>query len=631
MKKIIKKAITAFCLVFIIGVIALTVVYRQNIFGDGTENINKNTYGQVNPDTWTAVDGLGRTLPTAEQTGEKKQDKFVGMFYWIWHYHHLQNRPARNVTEMLKGNPEAINDFNSPVWTDEEDGCPHYWNEPLFGYYTNLDEYVVRKHAELIADAGVDVIFFDCTNGTFTWDEGYEALFKVFEEARADGVNVPQVAFMLPFNSGEDPNTSLKNLYNNIYSKGRYKDLWFIWDEKPLIMADPDSLNGDIEEEKVILDFFTFRRNEPTYFYDDTFISEKSWGWCSDYPQTKYGKTLFGDVEQMCVSVAQNASDGQLVAMNSGGNVQGRGFTHGDYSYSFQKGNETVTVNSATQDAMLYGLNFQQQWDYAIECDPEFVFVTGWNEWLAGRFSEWQGTENAFPDQFNDEYSRDIEPSAGVLKDHYYYQLVSNIRRFKGMDNPEIEANSKTIDIFGSDKQWNDVTAQYYHYENSTRKRDIDSWQGVHYESDTMRNDFKNVKVTYDKKNVYFRIETAEDITPYTDKAWMRLFIDTDSTGLSTNWEGFEYVINRKNATENSLTVEKSTGGWKFKKTGTAKYNINKNVMYVEIPKAALGISGNGEVHFNFKLSDNMQTDGDILDFYKNGDVAPGGRFMFAF
>lgn len=36
-------------------------------------------------------------------------------------------------------------------------------------------------------------------------------------------------------------------------------------------------------------------------------------------------------------------------------------------------------------------------------------------------------------------------------------------------------------------------------------------------------------------------------------------------------------------------------------------------------------------IHFNFKLSDNMRTDGDIPDFCKNGDVAPGGRFMFAF
>ena len=37
------------------------------------------------------------------------------------------------------------------------------------------------------------------------------------------------------------------------------------------------------------------------------------------------------------------------------------------------------------------------------------------------------------------------------------------------------------------------------------------------------------------------------------------------------------------------------------------------------------------DVRFNFKLSDNMQTDGDVMDFYQNGDVAPGGRFTFVY
>ena len=53
--------------------------------------------------------------------------------------------------------------------------------------------------------------------------------------------------------------------------------------------------------------------------------------------------------------------------------------------------------------------------------------------------------------------------------------------------------------------------------------------------------------------------------------------------------------------------------------------------MQLCIPRSALGLSNGEEVHFNFKLSDNMQTDGDIMDFYQNGDVAPGGRFMFSF
>ena len=53
--------------------------------------------------------------------------------------------------------------------------------------------------------------------------------------------------------------------------------------------------------------------------------------------------------------------------------------------------------------------------------------------------------------------------------------------------------------------------------------------------------------------------------------------------------------------------------------------------MYLEIPLSSLGFSSADDIHFDFKLSDNMQTDGDIMDFYKSGDVAPGGRFMFMF
>ncbi len=624
MSAVLKAIISVFTTIFM-----LPSLIGIGLFG--TNNINENTYGEVRPDTWVAVDGLGRSLPTYEETGARDGEKFVGMFYWIWHTNFARAFEAENATEILSANPEAISDYNHPVWGDRPDGKPYYWNKPLFGYYQNLDEYVVRKHAEMIADAGVDVIIFDCTNGTDTWDSAYEALFKVFDEAIKDGVNVPQVAFMLPFSSDENSRISLRNLYERIYSKGRYQHLWFMWDGKPLIMAHKDSLDKSDSYEKEILDFFTFRTNSPTYFDNNRPITQKAWGWCSDYKQTKFGTSLFGGVEQMCVSVAQNAADGELVAMNSGKNVQGRSFTHGDYSYSFKKGDEIVTVDSSTHNSILYGLNFQQQWDYAIECDPDFIFVTGWNEWIAGRWKEWMGTENAFPDQFSDEYSRDIEPAAGILKDHYYYQLCANIRRFKGVTAPMKTVGGQTIDIYGPDNQWDSVKNEYVHYTGSTKKRDADGWISLHYESDTMRNDFRSVKVTYDSRNIYFRIETVDKITPYTDTAWMRILIDTDSSGTSGNWEGFEHIINRNNANENTLIVERSTGGWNFENTGAAQYTVNGNIMTLAIPRDALGLENGTEVHFNFKLSDNMQTDGDIMDFYQHGDVAPGGRFMFAF
>lgn len=615
-------------LAFLLSLFVLPSCFTVRLYG--TDNINENTYGEVRPDTWIAVDGLGRTLPAYEEVGETDNKKFVGLFYWIWHYNFASGFEADNVTEILEQHPEALYDLNHPAWKNTENGKPYHWNEPLYGYYQNLDEYVVRKHAEMIADAGVDVIIFDCTNGTYTWQPAYEVLFKVFDEAIAEGVNVPQIAFMLPFAASEDTRISLRDLYDNIYSKGRYEHLWFKWDGKPLIMAHSDALDKSDPYEKEIYDFFTFRRNNPTYFDGNYKITEESWGWCSDYPQTQYGTSLLGNPEQMCVSVAQNAADGQLVAMNNGGNVQGRSFTKGDYSYTYQKGDEMVTVDGSTENAMLYGLNFQQQWDYAIECDPDFIFVTGWNEWIAGRYYEWQGTVNAFPDQFCDEYSRDIEPSAGVMKDHYYYQLVANIRRFKGVGKPTETVGGQKIDINGADSQWDAVTNEYFHYTGSTRNRDADGWVGLHYENNTMRNDFRSVKVTYDNENVYFRIETVDDITAYTDPAWMRILIDTDSSGKSPNWEGFEYVVNRDSATDSTVTVEKSVGGWAFEETGSASYTVNGNVMQVSVPRSALGLTGD-EVHFNFKLSDNMQADGDVMDFYQNGDVAPGGRFMFVF
>lgn len=34
-----------------------------------------------------------------------------------------------------------------------------------------------------------------------------------------------------------------------------------------------------------------------------------------------------------------------------------------------------------------YGYNFQEQFDRALNIDPDMLFITGWNEWIAGRFT----------------------------------------------------------------------------------------------------------------------------------------------------------------------------------------------------------------------------------------------------
>lgn len=592
-------------------------------------NANEANESKVIPSTWAATDGLGRTLSSNEETGNKRQDKFVGVFYWTWHYRWMHDHEPITTGSVLDTYPEALNDWEHPAWNNTYDGRPYYWDEPLYGFYTNTDKYVVRKHAELLADADVDVVIFDTTNGTLLFEPAAEVLLDVWTEAKADGVDVPQVAFILNFTGEEDTRTQLRTLYDIMYSKGLYKDLWFMWEGKPLVMADIRCLDLDDETDKKIFDFFTFRDNESTYFANDTAFLEDTWGWCSEYEQTKFGKRIFGSVEQMCVSVAQNANENGLAAMNSTvGTVQGRSYTKGDYSYSYTYAGKKITADKNIENSMFYGLNFQQQWDYALEVDPDFIFVTGFNEWIAGRWKEWYGTENAFPDQFSPEYSRDIEPSAGVLKDYYYYQLVENIRRFKGTDAfPETDAE-KSIDISADISQWDSVLPEYNHYTGG-KKRDSAGWMGTYYTNDTFRNDIAKAKVAYDSENVYFYVETVDKLTESSDSAWMRLFIDTDTSGITANWEGFEYVINRASPKNGKVTVERSTGGWDFEQVALADYTVKDNVLQIAVPRNALKLNGEN-IKFGFKWSDNMQSN-DIMDFYSNGDVAPGGRFTFVF
>ncbi|MBQ2841542.1 MAG: hypothetical protein IJE72_00740 [Clostridia bacterium] len=613
------KIITALILCF-------TIIFGLSATAVSDSDNSKN---KILPSTWSAVDGLGRTLSSNEDVGNKNHKKYVAMFYWTWHYTWTDGYEPITTGSVLDKYPEAVNDWEHPAWVGTFDGRPYFWDEPLYGFYTNTDKYVLRKHAELLADADIDAVFFDATNGTLVFTEAYEALLKAWSEARTDGVDAPGISFILNFAGLEETRTQLYDIYDNLYSKGRYSDLWFMWDGKPMLMADVSALDLSVEKDREIFNFFTFRDNESTYFASDTSYFEDTWGWCSDYEQTKFGKKLFGGVEEMCVSVAQNANENGLIAMNSPeGTVQGRSFADCEYSYSYTYAGKEIVVDNSIESSLLYGLNFQQQWDYAISQNPEIIFVTGFNEWIAGRWQKWNGTENAFPDQYNPEYSRDIEPSAGILKDHYYYQLVENVRRFKGADAlPETDAE-KTIDIDGDISQWESVLPEYNHYRGG-ESRNSAGWKGYYYTNNTLRNDIIQSKVAYDSENIYFYVKTADSLTPSTDKDWMRLLIDTDPSGISANWEGFEFLINRKSPQNGKALLEKSLGGVAFEEVCKVDYSVKDNIFQISVPRIALGLTEE-KIKFNFKWSDNL-LGSDATAFYINGDTAPGERFAFVF
>lgn len=584
----------------------------------------------IDPTQWAAVDGLGRTLPGYADVGAKN-DKIVGIFYWTWHKGNMQSK-AVNINNLILENPDALHNYNHKIWAKNNVGA-YFWNEPIYGYYTEADDYVLRKHGELLADAGVDFVLFDCTNGDLTWEDAYLNLLKVWGEAREQGIRTPQIAFMMQF-WWHDTNTpsSVKQVYNAIYRDGKYQDQWFYWEGKPLIMCTSNGFSRSDLYDAELLQFFTWRAGEPSYFTGDS--DDSRWGWLHINPQALY-KNADGTVEMTTVGVCMNADWKKMeLSAQNGDHNMGRSYTRNpDFSYTYDYRGNTVKVDKNIENSSFYGLNFQEQWDFAIAADPEIIFITGWNEWIMGRFDEWMGVKNAFPDQYNDENSRDVEPSKGTLKDYYYYQMVDNIRRFKGASPLNVQETSKTIDINAGADQWNDSgIVTYNHYTKNTYERNIKTW-GVKYTGDPIRNDFKTAKVSFDADNIYFYVETVDDITASTDENWMMLLLDTGAaTATSTDWEEFEYIINRTSPSGGTMSVEKSSGGWNWEKTGDAAYTMNGNIMQLSVPRSALGLDNTSDpLTFGFKWCDNNLTDGDIMTLYTEGDAAPGGRFTFVF
>ena len=592
---------------------------------------------KVDSSQWVAQDGLDRVLVTNTQAGDVREDKIVAIFYWTWHGDFADEQTAynnqQNIDKLIAmGKTErdymtlSMGELNR-LGIRTAMGPYHFWDEPIYGYYDGDDEWVIRKQAELLAAAGVDVVFFDNTNGTFTWMDTAIRVMKVFSEARAQGVDAPYVSFMFPFGPVDHAGTQMVNLYNAIYKEGLYEDVWFKMDGKPMIMGWPGSLNSKDEKiAKEIKSFFTFRSNLGGYL--DTESAPNQWGWLSRFPQAYFHNDK-GEIEQITVGTAinHNFERGIIAPMSYGENIIGRTWTSRGYD--------------TRPNALLYGACFAEQWENALAVDPEIVFVTAWNEWVAMRIDNWPASpeqyKNCFVDQYNAEFSRDCEPSMGILKDHYYYQLADYIRQFKGVNPIEKATSEKLIDVNGGYGQWANVGPVYNDYfglpdRDALGYKDPTTGQRYHYTNDSGRNDIYDAKVARDYENIYFMVRTVDDLTPYTDAYWMRLYLDMGE--FEQNWENYEYILNKQNPeNENTAILERFTGnGFETEVVGKVTYSVQGNVMMVCIPKTMLGIPAEQmDFSFSFKWTDNTLEDGDIMQWYLNGDVAPVGRFNFCY
>ncbi|MBQ7380307.1 MAG: hypothetical protein IJW70_11600 [Clostridia bacterium] len=579
----------------------------------------------IDSDTWEAVDMLGRPVASVEDVGPKN-DRQVGIFYWTWHQQHAHLRPV-DVVDVLDKFPAAEYRKDHPAWGEHPFQC--FWHEPLYGFYQDIDPYIIRHHMSMLHNAGVDFLLFDCTNGALLWRMAYEPLFEEMRKMREDGVDTPKVAFMLNFCPCPTSDVMLRALYQNLYAPGLYSDLWYMLDGKPMIMGYPESLpeKGCCEAETKMLDeirnFFTFRPGQPGYGCGPS--RQDHWGWLEIFPQHKYGARPDGSCEMMTVGVGQNANKDRICTHFNDKETFGR-------SYTKKFGHKLVD-----EESYKYGYNIQEQWERVLDIGPDIAFVTGWNEWIMGQWHEpWlsdnDSTQLAMVDQYNREYSRDIEPDRDGYLDTYYLQLCSNIRRFKGATQRQKLSAPKTIIMDGSTEQWDDVSPRYVCDKGTTVHRDHDGFKGTHYQNFTGRNDIVAAKVARDDTNIYFYVECANDITEPTESGWMTLFIDTDR--VKTNgWEGYDFVVNRTAPVNGKTAIERyertvDPKSFTWTKVADAEIAVNGKTLTLSVPRTALGVLP--PLCFEFKWSDNMQSP-DVMDFYVNGDTAPIGRFNYLY
>ncbi len=553
--------------------------------------------------TLAGADALNRTLPDHNLVGDKKNNKQVGLFYFLW-----QGDAASQTSEgqwdlnkIVPNHPEVLEDPNNPNWGSTNKGKYYFWGEPIYGYYSGDDYWVHLKNMKLLTDADIDFLVIDATN-TIIYPEQSKALMQAIVKLQEQGANPPKIVYYTNTQSGK----TIQRIHDTFYnptSQYYYPSTWYYLEDKPLIIGISEEIKGTESET-----FFTMRESQWPNEADKT----NGWPWIDfKRPQTVY-KNASNEREIINVSVAQhpNPAAGMGGSAFYGNNDNwGRSFRNND------QGNP--------EEDILYGFNFQEQWDYAIEQDVPFVFITGWNEWIAGRWESPDGNKkhSYFCDQASPEYSRDIEPSlTSNLKDNYYLQMIANIRRYKGVDRVQIASKEKTIKSLSS---WDNVLPVYYDYTGDIDNRNHPSAEPDKkvYSNNTGRNDIKIIKVARNKDKIWFYAQTTNEITENTGDNWMRLYINTDRKS-ETGWNGYDYrVIN-----SNELQKFENNKWETFANVDIVK---NKNEIMYSLPLSAISQESNS-LNFEFKWSDNMQ-DEDPMDWYINGDVAPEGRLNFVY
>lgn len=587
----------------------------------------------LHSDTWVATDMLGRSLSVAPRP--PRANRFVGIFYFLVHGTRAQHNDAKppydnastildnsTILQQLAGRlgpsfPQYMASYSRP-------GC-YWWGQPAVGYFLSDDEWVHRKNLIMLADAGVDVILLDATNAVL-YDAAEQSLFAAALELQRLGEPVPKIAYVTHTHV---PRT-VANIYSHFYATGRYKDLWFYWKGKPLILANVNDRQNDGQPIPAQLrNFFTWRDSwawttrapRHSMWFGN---GHDKWPWIDDYPQSFGWDGSPQQPEEMPVAVAGHPTD-----------TLGRSY-HG----AFGAGGYEPPLNARRLTSSTgAGAYFSQQWQRALAVDPQFIFVTGWNEWYATRFRQPPpyAIANAglhlpfyFVDEFNEEFSRDVMPMRGGFEDDYYMQLVEGIRRFKGARRVPTVRSLQSINVDAGFSQWADIQPSFSHVEGDTAWRDWPGWGKLIYSNHSGRNNIVLSKVAVTPQDVCFYARTAAPLSPANGPDWMQLLIDADENPR-TGWHGYDFAVRKADAESPQQAEVDRWTGTEWERSGSAALRVAGNEMMLIVPRESIGFSPHKGVALDFHWIDNCPLDVDPADLWYRGENAPDGRFNYRY
>ena len=281
----------------------------------------------------------------------------------------------------------------------------HYWSEPAQGYYRSTDKEACRRNLEMIYKAGVDFLVLDYTfcgpaylPGTSPWNTyvygPMMTLLDTMMEMRAEGQGTPYIAMWFTDEVMYEP------AWKYFYGNELYQDCFVYWDDKPFLLM---------------------------WHLDSTDVTSKA---AQHYTiRSMYG--LQGQVKTNQWSYLEHDTT-KTISFDANGNPE-----HVSVAVAAQ----STYMSLPTAQGREGGSFFYSEWVTAFAAHPKIVTVTWWNEWCAQLYHVNNEIINGwiFTDNFNQEYSRDIEPMKGGHGDQYYKWLCEYVRAYKaGEECPKL-------------------------------------------------------------------------------------------------------------------------------------------------------------------------------------------------